>query len=574
MKEKFIKIKSNIDIGALLLTFSLLFITLIGFFSNCFIIEPNSNARSTSFHFFIFPLSLCLSIPLYFLFKYIYKKIDILANAASKKADFSFFNIIDKKCIKRALIILLCWLPYMIVRYPGNLDIDTQWQIAQFFDLCPKTDHHPWFDTLIFGFFWKIGQLLNSNQISILLYSLIQYLITSFVLSFSISYIENINTPKIISKSCFIFCALFPVIPLFAQTMMKDSLFGWVWILFLVFFTESVRTKGNVLKNNKFFCLYVFIIMLLLLTKKTGIYIFIISMVFYLLLIKQNRRNTLYLIVIILLLFTVMWSNIILPILNVDKGESRELFSIPSQQVAVYIKYNEYNISQKDLQILTKVYTNLPEMVKTYNPTRADNTKMHWNENSTFTDKLLFFRWLITKYFEEPELFFYTAIANSYSLFYPDTQNQGLESLIFYYNNIPSATNDNSDLEKTIASFCLGHCTSNDIHELFKSSYRHPAIAELGSIFDKAYLFIIENIPLLFSKVLFTTWLPLFVFCYLIRKHNLIGILCMLPIFISWLTQFAGPIVLPRYMVPYVYHVPMLISFLFINPDIQSKKQP
>jgi hypothetical protein len=56
----------------------------------------------------------------------------------------------------RASVLLCCWVPYLIVRFPGNIDEDSIAQIMQTYGLAAATDHHPWFDTALFGAFWHL----------------------------------------------------------------------------------------------------------------------------------------------------------------------------------------------------------------------------------------------------------------------------------------------------------------------------------------------------------------------------------------------------------------------------------
>ncbi|MCC8150116.1 MAG: hypothetical protein LIO96_01290 [Lachnospiraceae bacterium] len=64
---------------------------------------------------------------------------------------------------------------------------------------------------------------------------------------------------------------------------------------------------------------------------------------------------------------------------------------------------------------------------------------------------------------------------------------------------------------------------------------------------------------------LFITWIPLIFACYFLSRKNWGGMICMMPVAVSWLTQFAGPIVLSRYMVTYVYEVPLLFAMIFLS---------
>lgn len=75
-------------------------------------------------------------------------------------------------CIS-ATVMLICWLPWLLAFYPASMNWDTYYQIAMFSGETPVwaipyaptgsivdhafSDHHPLFDTLIFGAFARLG---------------------------------------------------------------------------------------------------------------------------------------------------------------------------------------------------------------------------------------------------------------------------------------------------------------------------------------------------------------------------------------------------------------------------------
>ena len=152
---------------------------------------------------------------------------------SKRKATTNENNIlacIDKKSLFRLVVIFfICWTPYIIIRFPGNIDHDTMTQLVQAYGYTNLTDHHPLFDTLLFYGFWKIGDLFGNNGISLLLYTIFQFLTTAYACSLTILYFEKLGIGKRVKKFCVLFFCFFPIIPLFAQVMDKDSLFAWIF---------------------------------------------------------------------------------------------------------------------------------------------------------------------------------------------------------------------------------------------------------------------------------------------------------------------------------------------------------
>lgn len=74
------------------------------------------------------------------------------------------------------MVILIAWIPYMVAYYPGTSFGDTSTQIEMFLSYIQGKaflqDHHPVFDTILFGGFIWIGQrFFCSSNIGCFFYS-------------------------------------------------------------------------------------------------------------------------------------------------------------------------------------------------------------------------------------------------------------------------------------------------------------------------------------------------------------------------------------------------------------------
>lgn len=87
------------------------------------------------------------------------------------------FRFSWKRFLLAAGLVVLCWLPYYILFFPGLGNPDTSMQIAWYLHYPTEwlqysavrgpevyaTNHHPYFTTLLYGAFAKIGLLLDGN---------------------------------------------------------------------------------------------------------------------------------------------------------------------------------------------------------------------------------------------------------------------------------------------------------------------------------------------------------------------------------------------------------------------------
>ena len=58
-------------------------------------------------------------------------------------------------------ILAVCWLPYLVLCWPGSLTYDAQWQLGQYFGQTAATNHHPWLSTLLMGGLVDLGGSLE-----------------------------------------------------------------------------------------------------------------------------------------------------------------------------------------------------------------------------------------------------------------------------------------------------------------------------------------------------------------------------------------------------------------------------
>ena len=467
---------------------------------------------------------------------------------------------------RRALAILCAWLPYFLVRFPGNLDPDTQWQILQTYGMAPASDHHPAFDTLLFGGVWHLGDLVGTHAVPLALYCLGQMAITALVLSLAVTFMrERLSTPPTACRVLTLFFALFPPIALFAQAMAKDMLFAWVWVLFLMAVADVAISRGRTLTPSRMVALAA-LLALLALTKKTGAYIF--PLVFVVLAIRCRRlwwRAAVP--AVVALAAFLAWGSIVLPALGIAKGPSGEMFSIPSQQVALYLRNYGDEMDDSDRETLLAVYDDLDAMAATYVPTRADATKLHWRESASAADRAAFLGWYARAALRHPATFVLAGAANDLPILWFDLSSEGEESLLFYLDNVAPADAEPKGHEVQLANWFGDYASYDEIVATFDGMFRAPAISRASAAFDGIYLHVANVLAPLFAKYAWVTLIPLACTAALLRRRARWAYPVLLAVLLQWGTLVVGPIPLPRYIVPFVYQAPLLVA-LALSPNL------
>ena len=68
-------------------------------------------------------------------------------------------------------ILLVCWMPWGVFCFPGNLPWDAGTSIAWFLNLDRSNVNNPWFQNLWMGLFFQAGNLLGLPKLGIYLAS-------------------------------------------------------------------------------------------------------------------------------------------------------------------------------------------------------------------------------------------------------------------------------------------------------------------------------------------------------------------------------------------------------------------
>lgn len=552
----------SLSVAALVCALSIAVLYILGLKADDLVISGSGLLVGKEAWLRLLPFFLLMVLIAFFVIRWIYSFYD-RHSSASDPESVGFFRVVQIRSLSRYFFILfLAWMPYWIIRFPGNLDPDTEWQFLQFYGFTPFSDHHPFFDNALFAAFWKMGDLLGSNRWSLFLYAVFQMAATAFVMAAVIEYLKLREIPRTFLLFALLYFAFFPIIPLFSHTMAKDMLHGWIFLFFSLMMIYIVDMRGVV--NEKpvwFWLLFSLVLLFVMLTKKTGIYVVLLSSLLCLP-VLERRLPFCASCLIPMLLFSLVWSQILLPLWNVQPGAKREMMSVPSQQIGYLVQRYPELLSEEDYEVINSVFWDVEALGQEYTPCRADTAKRHFREDSGKPAYFAFLRWYLQQYWLHPREMLVPVLALDYPLLLVDTTSSGDESLIFYRDNIASAENPEADNSEWFANKAKTDVDS--IRNVMISSYRDPVAAERSASFNDLFQKIMNQLPLLFSKVLFATWIPLMLLVYVLRRKSYRGFLMLLPDLLSTAILIVGPIVLPRYMVTSVYLMPLMLCVPFL----------
>lgn len=275
-------------------------------------------------------------------------------------------------------IIFICWLPTFVMLYPGTL-INDSWgqlhQYALFLNGTPLHDHHPVLTTLIIGFTINTAEKLTGNwHIAFFAYVIAQGMITSFVFAGAVSYCyRKLGIGEKAALAMLIVYCLLPVYPASVQTISKDALSGWIFVAFSIVFVEIVRTEGKALEQKRISIGLAVLGLACALTKKVNTYVCLFSIIGILI---AYRRFWKKLLPSLCLITGIML--IVFPVLSgigaITAGGKQEMFSIPFQQTARYVKEHPEDVTDHEFKVIDKVI-GMENLAERYDQFNADPVK-------------------------------------------------------------------------------------------------------------------------------------------------------------------------------------------------------
>jgi hypothetical protein len=471
-----------------------------------------------------------------------------------KKAKELFDN---KPFMASVVIMLICWIPYIISFYPAILSPDPSNQIKQFFGIHTKymdsvdlidesvtiTNHHPILHTVLLGGCTKIGMtLFDSTNIGLFLYSIIQIIILLSALAFTIKYMKKLETPYYIRFMALIIYSLVPVFPLYAMSAVKDTIFTALVIVYMINVYDLIKYRNTVKYSNKKCILLTLLLLAIMLMRNNGLYLVVLSFPLLLLIEKKNRIKLVMILVLPVVLYN-RYNDVLLPYLKVTEGSIREMLSIPFQQSARYVKEYGDDLDKDEISAIDNVL-GVDTLASRYKPELADPVKNEFNKYTTDEELKTYFKEWYKGLLKHPDSYIQATINNVYGYFDPNTSNW---YVYFRYDKRLSQEGDTFNYSFNDLSI------PRDILSSYALAF--PYLPILG---------IIVNIG-------FSVWLYMYMFVILIKDKKYKYLIYLAPVVSLVLVCIASPAnTYFRYAMPYIFAMPVMIA-IFI--DIINKKE-
>ena len=423
------------------------------------------------------------------------------------------------------LLIIICYIPYLLHFFPGIVISDTYSQMKQAMGLKSIDNHHPVFQTFTWWIFINISKIFHNDNIAVLLNSIFQISSLAGVFTYSIYILDK---KQLKNKFLILLDALFPIYAVFSVYTTKDTMFGIAIFFYIIELTKLIDDPKKILNSKKDIILLLISILLVILYKNNGIYLVLITQLIILLYFKKDYFKKLGIIFLSVICFYLLWTNVIFSIFNIRQTEKVESLGLFVTQIN-YIVHNHQDHLPDNLKKRINDFIDYKTLKKEYTPTNINVVKKQFNEDYYDDHKLEFLNLSFDLFLKYPKESFNSFWLKNKRLLIPSRN-----TLVVNYKNQDS----NAPLS---------------LDTKFKNSF-----------LDKLYYYIIlkpqNSIFVIFNFIIcpainLYSLIILFIYCLVKRKKEL---LLTIPLIVLWLSSLVAPDTLYRYILPSVFIVPYL----------------
>ncbi len=334
----------------------------------------------------------------------------------------------SKSLLKMWIVLMICWLPYIIINYPAIIHADSGVMLSEYWNNS-LFNHHPVVQTVIWGSFVDFGyNVFGSYNIGVFLYVLVQYIYGTFIIALILDYVYKKGYPTIMVFFVFVVFAITPAFPRYSTAVCKDSNYSlfilfMVWLLmktidakeelFFVFVVFAItpafpRYSTAVCKDSNYSLFILFMVWLLMKTidakeelydfkiksnililvgwiltiifvcfsRKNGIHLVLLTSIFVLFYLRKNVKSLFVLLAAIVIGSGVYFEGeyFIKNVLDIGNDDTKEIYSIPFQQTARYIRDYGAEVTNEEREAIDAVldYNQLADL---YSPELCDPVK-------------------------------------------------------------------------------------------------------------------------------------------------------------------------------------------------------
>lgn len=431
------------------------------------------------------------------------------------------------------LVVLVFWLPYLLICYPGSVTYDGMYQLGQAFGVTEATNHHPWLSTLLMGGIVGLGKW----EVGIFLYVLFQSLVCAAAFGAVCGQMWVQTRSRLWTGLTLAYYALVPTWGAYAQMFVKDTLFYGVFTAFFLCVVRFVQQRGRC-HWSVWAGMFLFALLGALL-RNNGLYVAVPSILLLVTAVGSWKKRGLLAAGAVAVLGIYMgWNQVLLPAWGVAPGSVREMLSLPFQQTARYVCEYEGHLLPEDIDVINEVL-DYQVLLEEYNPCVSDPVKNTYHgDRSALKD---YVRLWVRCGLHRPDVYVEAALNSMYGYFLPGYR---------------------------YGSFGGNYFLMQESAYGVEASFAHPEQVEALDTYSRLWS-VTPGLGLLNAPGTHS-WLLILCTAALLRKKQWVGLLVTLPVWLTLGICCISPVNgLVRYMLPIMAVMPLLLFFTW---DVLKKR--
>ena len=249
--------------------------------------------------------------------------------------------------LKYGALYLICYMPYYLTLFPGNLGKDTFESVDMVLGNIPWTNHHPIFFTALIGGVIKLTGWMNSITAGLGVFTFIHMTAVCLTESYLTVWIADRESKagigRYVSIPAAIFFALHPIAAMYSMYITKDVLFSCVLVLFVLTLIDAHKEMKAYEGLSIRYCIRLGVLSLaVMLLRNNGVFIIAVTGICLCFIYRKRILKPAMTIVLAIAIF-MSYKTIAYRALDISSESFAESASVPLQQVGYVIVRHDDN---------------------------------------------------------------------------------------------------------------------------------------------------------------------------------------------------------------------------------------
>ncbi len=440
------------------------------------------------------------------------------------------------------LLLLLCWLPYYLIFFPGIMHDDFFMQVMQLFHLPTRfqgrqvtdginilySNDHPFLYTQLVGLFLRPAIRIGKANSGIALYSFLQMAGCAAAFSGLLTTLRRFGTSRAMLKAALLVWAVFPSYPMFSFLIGADAFYSILFAVFMICLIRIYGTGGAALERPLFLAGAACAIFAMSAAKSQGVYIAAFMFPVILLTYRRHWKQILLLFLVPLLFYHYVYTGAIFDRCRVAPAGRQEGLSFFFQQTARYVKYSGDDVSGQEKEAIAAIL-NYDKLADRYNPSLSDPVKVTFNADASDEEMRAYFSAWLRMGLRHPDIYVQSFLANTWG-YYTVNFGEYKNNMFFTLNNLKTYQKERPWVQDLIDD---GTISPDLVRQL---SYTPPAALSRLRGWAKTLLGLTRNVPVLnlTQPTGAVIWLTLLGLLLLLLRRDWRGLMTFLPVFLCF----------------------------------------